>query len=88
MKSSFLQAPDIGRKNTWRAARINIALQPPEIDTYAQKPWIRRLPAVLVASLVLAVVLMAVGVTLDGAPLLVLVPLLSLPICVALALHR
>ncbi|NWG14876.1 MAG: hypothetical protein HXY20_15235 [Acidobacteria bacterium] len=88
MRSNLLQAPDLGRKSTWRAARINVVLQPPEIDTYAQRPWIRRLPAVLLASLALLVVLMAVGVTLDSVPLLVLVPLLGLPVCVALALHR
>lgn len=88
MKSSFLQAPDVGPKSTWRAARINVVLRPPEIEAYAQKPWLRRLPAVLVASLVLAAVLLTVGVTQDSAPLLVLVPLLGLPVCVALALHR
>ncbi len=53
---------------------------------YNRRSWHRRLPAVLIASLLLVLMLLAVGISLEGAPLLALLPLVCLPLAAALAL--
>ena len=53
---------------------------------YNRRAWRRRLPAVLIASLLLAILLLVAGISLEGAPLLVLLPLVCLPLAAAVAL--
>ncbi len=88
MKASILQTPRIEPKNTWKDMRVSVTVRPPDVARYARKPWMSRLPAVFAASLMLVIALLAAGVTIESAPLLLLLPLLCLPLCVALALYR
>jgi hypothetical protein len=53
---------------------------------YNRRSWPRRLPAVLIASLLLAVLLLAAGISLEGAPWIALIPLVCLPLAAAVAL--
>ena len=51
---------------------------------YIRRPWTRRLPAVLLASLLLVGALFAMGIPFEDLVLLLLLPLLILPMIVLL----
>ena len=68
------------------ARRLAAPLEHLDATQYNRRSWYRRLPAVLIASLLLVLVLLAVGISLEGAPLLALLPLVCVPLAAALAL--
>ena len=53
---------------------------------YNRRTWRRRLPAVLAASLLIALLLLGSGISLVSNPWLVLIPLVCLPLAAAVAL--
>jgi len=72
---------------TISAARLPVVqLESLSASQYNRRSWRRRLPAVLVASLLVAILLLAAGISLESTPLLVLVPLICLPLVAAVAL--
>ena len=54
------------------------------VGEYSRRTWTRRLPAVLLASLLLVGALFAMGIPFEGLTLLLLIPLLALPAIVVL----
>lgn len=67
--------------------RLAVSLDDLAAAQYNQRSWRRRLPAVLFASLLVAVLLLAAGISLEAAPWLVLLPLICLPLAAAVALN-
>ena len=53
---------------------------------YNRRTWRRRLPAVLAASLLIALLLLGSGISLVSNPWLVLIPLVCVPLAAAVAL--
>jgi hypothetical protein len=55
---------------------------------YNSRSWHRRLPAVLFASLLIAILLLAAGISIELTPWLSIVPLVCLPLAAAVALSN
>jgi len=68
------------------ARRLAVPLENIGPAQYNRRSWRRRLPAVLIASLLLAILLLVAGISLEGAPWLALIPLVCLPLAAAVAL--
>jgi len=54
------------------------------VGEYSHRPWTRRLPAVLLATLFLVGALFAMGIPFENLALLLLIPLLILPMIVVI----
>jgi hypothetical protein len=68
------------------ASRLAAPLENLGVAQYNRRKWHRRLPAVLIASLLIAFLLLAAGISLEEVPGLVLIPLICLPLAAAVAL--
>ena len=66
--------------------RLAEPLENLEAARFNRRSWHRRLPAVLVASLLIVLLLLAAGISLESVPWLVLIPLVCLPLAAAVAL--
>jgi hypothetical protein len=86
MKAALITHLNPPNSDTRSARPLASPLETLGAAQYNRRSWRRRLPAVLIASLLLVLVLLAVGISPDGAPLLVLLPLICLPLAAALAL--
>jgi len=58
------------------------------IRAYSSRTWQRRLPAVLVASVLLVAALFGAGIPLEAAAILIIVPILIVPLIAGLALSK
>ncbi len=86
MKAGLITHLNPADSNLHAARRRAAPLETLGATQYNRRSWHRRLPAVLISSLLLVLVLLAVGISLEGAPLLVLLPLVCVPLAAALAL--
>ena len=57
-------------------------------EAYSRRPWQRRLPAVLVASVLLVAALFAAGIPIESTAILVFAPALLVPLLAGLALSK
>jgi fatty acid desaturase len=86
MKAGLITQLNQKSSNLPDARRLALPLESLGVSQYNSRSWRRRVPAVLIASLLLAILLVAAGISIDGAPWLVLLPLVCLPLAAAVAL--
>jgi hypothetical protein len=86
MKAGLINHPNPSHRDAPLQQRVVLPLERLDAAHYNRRTWRRRLPAVIIASLLLVLVLLIAGVSLDGAPLLALLPLVCLPLAGAIAL--
>jgi hypothetical protein len=87
MKAGLITKPDQKSSNLPDARRPVLSLEGLGASQYNRRSWHGRLPAVLIASVFLAILLVAAGISIEGAPWLVLLPLVCLPLAAAVALR-
>jgi hypothetical protein len=86
MKAGLINHHYPTRDSLLDASRLAAPLENLSATQYNRRRWHRRLPAVLIASLLIAFGLLAAGISLEEAAWLVLIPLVCLPLAGAVAL--
>jgi hypothetical protein len=88
MKADLITQHYPTRENLPDARRLVAPLENLSAAQYNRRRWHRRLPAVLISSLLIAFLLLVAGISIESVPWLILLPLVCLPLAAAVALSN